>query len=443
MVGVSWEEGIIGKMEQFLLRRFPIGPMWARAIPTALTSVALHNATLRDEMGLVKANVFITYIAPSGLGCKTPLVRFARNIMFKWAPSLLSVGKFTPEGYTEYVGGTKKKKDREPTLPHPVNIAIRDEFSKFLSEQAAYNKTILEFFSDLWDGWIEGSYTRKIQFEGKIPVYFTLLSSSTEYFLNLLKESFFTQGVGNRILWIVETPPEPKRKNEDTFFFGKGEKDVEADKLTKETIENLANLTSPKDVFILQEARKLWVDYDHKMRYSAYVSKNFKGSFEIKQSLNVLKLGMIYSGSCFNYHEGVITIDKENMKRAIEDTNKYYDMWNKTMDLWKLRTVKKRLETRLPSSKYDLLDMLNFAKGMGGLTSVKELSDGLNCPDRTTVGKVVALGVSKGLLKIVAEKGKRGNLSLDQYSRFKGKRGPSPQIFMVTEKGGKWKGKKH
>jgi len=437
---VSWEEGIIGKMERFLLDRFPIGPMWARAIPTTLTSVAIHKCVLRDEWGSVKANVFITYVAPSGLGCKTPLIQFARSIMFKWAPDLLSVGRFTPAGYTEYVCGTKKKKDREATKPHPVNIVIRDEWSKFLSEQTQYNKTILEFFSDLWDGWIEGSYTRKVQFEGKVPVYFTLLSASSDYFFKLLTEDFFTQGIGNRILWISEKLPKPKRKDPNSFFFGKGEKDEKLQKLIEETIGKLAKLTQVRTAFLTAKARKLWADYDYKIRCEIRDNEELRASFRVKQNKNALKLAMIYSASRLMFHEGVLTIPEEEMRRAIADTEKYYEMWQIIMNKWRRRKERPTKEKPLPTSKYALLDMIEVAKRNGGLTCVNEISDQLNCPAKNEIAKVLGLGVRKGLLEIAAEKGSQGTLTDEEYKRFKPKRGPSPQVFRVTKKGWEWKG---
>jgi len=89
MKSVSWEEGVIGKCERFFFRRFPIGKMWARAMPTSLVSTALHNVTLEDDWGTVRPNVWFLYIAKSGLGYKTPTLTYVRQIAYRWARNSL------------------------------------------------------------------------------------------------------------------------------------------------------------------------------------------------------------------------------------------------------------------------------------------------------------------------------------------------------------------
>jgi hypothetical protein len=435
---IDWKEGIIGKMEKFLLDRYPIGKMWARAIPTSITSVALSNLKLEDKMGSVNANVFFLYPAPSGLGCKTPPLRFARELMKQWHPHFLSVEHFTPQGYVEYIAGTQHKqlKKREEIEPHPVNIIIRDEFSRFLHEKRSYNNAILEFFSELWDGWVGGSYTRKMQYEGNLKVFVSLLSATSHYFFSLLEKSFFQQGLGNRILWIVESIPEPKKLKEN-FFFDLGENDKEANALIEETKTRLDTLLNLNGVYVLPNAEKLWIDFQYKTALNTYKDQNLRGSFEIKQPLNTLKLAMIYSASRLNIHkeQGMLLINENEMKQAILDTEKYNEMWARAIELWELANVDERKETRLPSSKYDLMEMLNVAKIAGGLISVGTIVSALNCPDWKRITGVLGLGLAKGWLEIVAERNTQGTLTEEEYKRFKPARGISPQVFRITESG--------
>jgi hypothetical protein len=110
LTALTWEEGVIGRIETFLLKRFPIGKMWARSNGLTMVSSALSDVILEDFMGDVRPNVFVLYIAVSGLGCKTPPIKMIRRMIAEFDRKILSATKFTPEGFTEWVLGVSKKK---------------------------------------------------------------------------------------------------------------------------------------------------------------------------------------------------------------------------------------------------------------------------------------------------------------------------------------------
>lgn len=442
---LPWEEGIIGKWERFFLKRFQIGPMWARALMTTLVSAVLSNLTLEDKKGPVKANIFVLYIGPSGLAYKTPLIRLMRMITKKLNPKLLSVSKFTPEGFTEWVMGVREKRDKDEIVqpgipPHYANYIIRDEATKILRESMGkkYMASMKEYLSELWDGFIEAYFTRKMKLEGNVSVYVTLLSASSDEFLKLLEEGFFRQGIGNRILWIIENTREPEKLDPDTFFFGKGERDVELEQLVKETVVKLRRLQSLEFVFLIQKARELWVDYEYETIQEVRKDKGLEASFKIKQPLNALKLAMIYSASRLNasFDDLMLMVNGEDMQRAIEDTNKYFVMWEKAVTYWK-RKKEERKQEKQPSSKYELNDFLEVAIRYKGLCSIGLIADELILTSRNQIAEVLAIGVRKEWLKQVAEQGEQGSLTDEEYKIFKPKRGPTPQIFRITEEGRK------
>lgn len=436
---IPWEEGVIGRVETFLRERFPIGPMYARALASSIVSIALFNLTLYDKMGIVRPCVWYLDVAKSGLGYKTPPLWLIREVMKKFAKDLISPSKFTPEGFTEWVTGTKGNEKRKPIPPHYANFIIRDEFSKLLGEINSSFLTRLEFFSELWDGWIEGYYTRKMQYEGNVDVFVTMLSVSSADFFNQLTKRFFTQGLGNRILWIIEKGSEPKMLGED-FFFEIGEEDTEKENLVEGVVKDLRALSSLKSTFLTKEARVIWMHHEHEIRKTLYGEESMEASFKAKQPLNILKLAMIYAASRKNWNPSapeVLIIGKEDMLRAVEDTKIHLGMWYKAIELWQKEKISDRTEERIPSTRYELLDFVGVGLHNGSLLSVPLVSATLDLPDRTRIGKILALGVTKEWITIDAEMGEQGNLTDEEYVRFKSKHGPSPQIFKVTQKGRK------
>ena len=223
----TWDEGIIAKLDALLLDRFPITPSFARAGSASLVSSALYNAVLLDTMGPVKPNVWFIHLARSG-EYKTPVINVIRRLALEFNPNVVAPPKFTPEGFTEYITGSERR--GRVVQPHPVNFIIRDEVSQLVGELNTQRLNLmLEYLSMLWDGYIEGYYTRGFGFEGKIEVYTSFFGVSTEYFLSKLNESFFIQGLGNRIMWSVGDVDVNRVMQHDPvdFFFPIGENDTE------------------------------------------------------------------------------------------------------------------------------------------------------------------------------------------------------------------------
>ena len=144
-----------------MIDRFPIGKLLARSIPASLVSLALSDIEFHDEWGSVPPNLWYFYIGRSGFAFKTPVIKFIRNVIGKYDKNTVAPPKFTPEGFTEYVCDTPTRKNRKASPAHPVNYICRDEISKLLKERLKDSKSVLaEYLSELWDGYIEGNYTR-------------------------------------------------------------------------------------------------------------------------------------------------------------------------------------------------------------------------------------------------------------------------------------------
>lgn len=439
---LTWEDGIIGKIESFLLSRFPIGKMWARACATAIVSSSLGKVKLEDKWGDVRPNIFIINIAKSGLGWKSPLIRFVRRVIVEFNPTVLAPPKFTPEGFTEWVIGTKKKSkkeddDREVVHRHLVNSIVRDEADKILGETYHKYNVMKQYLSELWDGWIEGYYTRSYQYEGNVSVYVTLLGASSDLFFKMLDEDFFRQGLGNRILWIVEDNPAPEKLDSNQFFFNIGQKDEEFSTLQKETVERLQRLSDVVLAFMFPNAGKLWVEYQHECSTRAYKAEALQGSYEIKQPLNALKLAMIYAAGRMDLTENLLNVKEEDMRRAIEDMKTYTNMWERAMDWWETISAEKNpTEKRLETTKYDMRKMILFGtRQEDGIFTAQMIRGAFEWTDLTKIADVLLMAEDKGWVKMVAETSSQGSLTAEQYNRIKPRRGFTPRIWKVTKAG--------
>jgi len=450
---VAWEQGIIGKGEAILLDRYPIPRLCAKGLMTTVNSLGISNLSLLDIMEPVRPNVWIGYIAPSGTGVKTPPLVRIRSLVRNYCRGLLAPPKFTPEGFTEWVIGAEGKLAsdsktvvRKPVPPHPHCIIIRDEGSRLLGESkwSPHLATMKEYLSELWDGYIEGYYTRKCQYEGEVEDFVSLALFSSPYFYELLDENFFAQGTGNRILWNVENKRKPERLNKDEFFFSLGSKDTDWNDFEQEILSSLKNLEKIGDVGGLDDpAKTLWVDFQKDCMDKSYAepSRSAFASYIVKQPLNALKLAMNYAASVNSVDvNNILWILEEDMQRAIEDTRVYIENWKQVLKEWNDWSYKiegKKQQKHLSEKKYELTKFLRFAIAQPEkLVCSEEISAELDCPDKTTINDILHLGVSKDWLEIYSKYPDSSKLTAEQIKRFE--RGNIvPTIYKVTEQGEK------
>ena len=157
-------------------------------------------------------------------------------------------------------------------------------------------------------------------------------TAGSNSFYKKLDDDFFTQGLGNRPLWIVGEDREPKKLDKD-FFFSFGDEDKQLSKLQQNLVEDMRALKrDAKFVYVHEEANDLWREFQHNIAKKAFHDKSLGGSLKMKLALNALKLATVYSASRFNLHKGDIMIDAEDMERAIKDINMHEQMWQLAID---------------------------------------------------------------------------------------------------------------
>jgi len=445
---VEWKDSIIGLAENFFLTNFNFHSMWARSLGTILASTALGNMNkfdLNDKWGDVYANLVFIYIGRSGIAIKTPPIKMLKKILYAYNKEVMCPTKFNSESFAEWVEGTSEKvgekQKRKKILPHPINICVADEASRLLGDikHNPNRRDLLEFISKLWDNEIEGKYTRGFQIEGNISVYFSMLGASSRHFYKLLEDDFFTQGLGNRIMWIVDVKFTPPKLNAKKFFYQYA-RDNKFNELKDKIVGMMRTVSEAYGIWIENDAGEMWVDFANKIFKQIVKMKEGEGEYSAKVALNALKLAMCYSASRLNISPAnMIHIEGEDMQRAIADSVKYVRMWKLAMKQWEKYGKRGKTEQdSMRSSKYDAEKLTGLAYENGGTICIGEIVK-LGYPDRTKIIERLNLAVTMGFLKRANDiEDRKGDLSDEKYEHYnKICRGNIPVVWRITEKGKK------
>jgi hypothetical protein len=232
-------KGFIEEFSEFILSNVPTSPGWAEdnAIGV-LSAVAGPDLRVSTKIGVLPLNIWFLMIGPSGLAHKTtpwkyyviPLLRKFHELTGK---DLMLPNSFSVEGLIEYMRNTGNAE----------GIILRDEFTTLVKEslgEKSYNVDMIEFLSQLYDGTVQKRYTRKAKLEEVRECYVVLLGCTTPYFYDVIEPHFFTQGVGNRILYEYYDG-RPKLFTADEFFYDR-QKDADRRKRMEEFAGGLAEM---------------------------------------------------------------------------------------------------------------------------------------------------------------------------------------------------------
>jgi len=329
--------------------------IWATSNALAIIQTMMHNYTLMDDYGPVKANDYFCVLGASGGALKSLVPKVST------LPILKRVEKDLPCLKPEETDDDKDKKEPKSLfLPDAGSseglttlmsnneqtwgIIDQDEISKFCHEAKGkgYKSGDMEFLCKLYDARDTRRATTSRGLECVRNPYIVLIGSSTQHFIKSLHDgAFFRQGLGNRFVWSYIQPKDCKaiKKNDDFFdtdIRGDDTRFVWHDEVVKHLLDIFAE--TPRKMYMHQNASDLWreYDYDCQVRWSKANLKDVTG-WEYQPiyrfPMHVLKTAMTYCLSESTIVDNVMSLEQPaitltHMQKAIDfvkETEKDFD----------------------------------------------------------------------------------------------------------------------
>ena len=345
--------GLVGELAKFMLKDTPTNPDWCENLACALVGTIAgavdegEEREIRNAFGKLRPNIFTIYIGASRLGFKTvPLKSAVRPLLNKvtnmYNEKTCLENGITKEEYDERVFGFLKLTAKEKNTnegkkeklfldrvgrqlvnfeapesftsegvttwltKHPCGMIASDEFTNMFKGTTGkdYMANVMETLSRLYDSEIEKKATISRGVEDVKNIHICFASATTPYILTLMEEAFFWQGMGNRILWIIDDTIEKiDVKEEENFamFFWNVERSIEHDNAFDELATNLAGIRNlPKGQVLLDFDAKVELNRFRIHMYNEAVDlyqedmMNKDSSFIAGLAQNAMKLALIH-----------------------------------------------------------------------------------------------------------------------------------------------------
>lgn len=168
-----------------------------------MLSLGAQNASVVSEMGVVRPNLTIVGIMPSGYS-KSPMLNVIREVLKFWSINNINYVQkfetFSPEGVKSFLG---KLSEEEKTRLYKMAI-LRDEASTLAksTKNGMMTTNGIEFLSYLVDGRVEQHDTRTSEHE-TFPeeVYCPIWLTGTNGFWAHIINDWWSQGIGFRAIY--------------------------------------------------------------------------------------------------------------------------------------------------------------------------------------------------------------------------------------------------
>lgn len=351
-MGGSWIEDY----RDFLVQQTGTDTIWAESIATSILSTVLGSRRyLYTKQGAIKMNLFFLYIGPSGLARKSlPMTNFGQPLIDKY-DELMGYTSMTPPKRTEL----PRRFSLEGMITYlneenQEGLLWKDEFTSMFKEaNKEYMSGLIEFVSELVDGRLGARYTNKNKMQLPQDVYVNVLAATTPYIYQILSQDFFTQGTGNRVLYMIYDgvyKPQEIIATEDYFgSINKEIHDTDQERFAKDLTllgKSQLNYLQPID-----DAGQMWLRYrndlDDRLR-KTYKDNQFdiKTVYLGKAAVNTLKLAGLhrYSRLCRDKDLQDILNDMdselilvEDMEWAIKKTDDHLNHFTKLVEQWHTR----------------------------------------------------------------------------------------------------------
>ena len=351
-MGGSWIEDY----RDFLVQQTGTDTIWAESIATSILSTVLGSRRyLYTKQGAIKMNLFFLYIGPSGLARKSlPMTNFGQPLIDKY-DELMGYTSMTPPKRTEL----PRRFSLEGMITYlneenQEGLLWKDEFTSMFKEaNKEYMSGLIEFVSELVDGRLGARYTNKNKMQLPQDVYVNVLAATTPYIYQILSQDFFTQGTGNRVLYMIYDgvyKPQEIIATEDYFgSINKEIHDTDQERFAKDLTllgKSQLNYLQPID-----DAGQMWLRYrndlDDRLR-KTYKDNQFdiKTVYLGKAAVNTLKLAGLhrYSRLCrYKDLQDILNdmdselILVEDMEWAIKKTDDHLNHFTKLVEQWHTR----------------------------------------------------------------------------------------------------------
>lgn len=344
-------QGLVYELAEFMIRgrdgkiHKAFNPDWCESLACALVGTMIgKDRYLSNEFGKVRGNIFVIFIAASGLGFKTvPLSTTVR-------PTLKQLTMRTNESFTKEIGmsvgdvrarleelkkaTSRSKKYHEERVElqavldklvdyeapqkftseflytwlesFPQGMIAGDEYTKMFrgARTKEYLADNMEDLSRLYDCDPEkiGTQSRGVEYPDRSYVSFS--SATTYYLFTIMEDDFFIQGTGNRILWILDDKREEldvdKEAMKGSFWWGIDE-ESEFYKHHNNLIEKLLKIDKlPKGLVRMDFDAGIMLDryrvekYNQAVRIFNKNRLNMDANLIARLAQNAMKLALIH-----------------------------------------------------------------------------------------------------------------------------------------------------
>ncbi len=340
--------GLVRRLAEAMFTGVPTHPDWAESLACTLVGVMLGmERFISNKFGKLYGNIMVIYVGASGLSFKTvPLKKAVRPILKLLTDGVnnevcRSFGMMLDEFKERWENSVntpkserKAKKWKVERLKlenikrnmvdyeapqrftsealitwltnFPQGMIAGDEYTKMVkgSKTKDYLSDVMEDLSRMYDCDMEkvGTQVRGIEYPQN--AYISFASATTFYLLTLMDDSFFIQGTGNRILWILDDVRSKidveKETLEGKFFWGI-EEDEKYEQLLMNLVGKLMNIRSlPEGIVTMSLDASIELDRYRATKYNEAVELfttdllNKDANLIARLAQNAMKLSLIH-----------------------------------------------------------------------------------------------------------------------------------------------------
>lgn len=395
-----------------------VHPQFLELSSLAILSTAVGDKIFTEtEYGKLYTQLMFLMISPSGIGKKTVILDKAEEIILMLENRhnkaiLEKYGYPNKEAYLEDKDNLKDmnkedakklskklRKIEKETVSYlapdsftsealityltksPIGLMKADEFSMMYkgSQNKAYMSNVFEILSKVYDGKMPNVATIKRGIEKVDRVNVSLICGTTPYFLHLLSDEFFMQGIGNRLCWILEVHKEKTDEVKQANYLFDQIKSEDKERARERIIEKL---------YTISQIDRRFVSFDTESAFKVIFEKvekdntaidifndsftDVKASYIVRMMQNVIKISLLHYIGRISVEQDEPTnqeIDIEDVNYALSIVENSYADYKQMYNLYK----KLRKSKNIKSYADEFETFIEILKEFGGSCSISDI----------------------------------------------------------------------